>query len=96
MCKQKTINRDELFEILKVLGESFPSKKADYLFLKSNQDGDTNIDAHEFAQMYLKEEHNKQKHARSVTEYLLKLTRKQGGLCNCIRRLFKPPKDTVI
>jgi Ca2+-binding EF-hand superfamily protein len=59
MCKEKTINRDELCEILHKLEIDFPQKKADYLFLKSNRDGDPNMDASEFIHMYMEEDHQK-------------------------------------
>ena len=54
------------------------------------------MDAAEFMTMYMAEEHEKQKSSRQVTEYLLKLQKKEGGFCSCISRLIKPNHQKVL
>lgn len=54
-CVHQSFSRDEIYELYINKGFMFPNKRADDLFVRSNQDGDNIISCDEFVEIYMLE-----------------------------------------
>lgn len=89
-CRENSLSRDEVYEIFVSQNATFPGKRADDLFFRSNSDGDNTISCDEFVDIYMKEldelEQKRLKHAENIVRLKGRIS---SGVFSFITRLFK-------
>lgn len=96
-CKEKTLCRDEIYEMFVKIGENYPEKKADDLFFTANQDNDATISCDEFIQLVRKEIEDRNTKRYKFAQAIAKLKKSvKKARCSILVRWFssdvKPSK----
>lgn len=94
-CKEKTLCRDEIYEMFVKIGENYPEKKADDLFFTANQDNDATICCEEFIQLVRKEIEERNTKRYKFAQAIAKLKKSVNkARCSILVRWFQSDVKT--